>query len=221
MSMAWNSDYAREKMIEQQIRAWEVLDPRVLRVFEELPREHFVPETMRSLAYADTQIPLGHGEVMMAPKIEARLLQALDLSPEDRVLEVGTGSGFLTACLAKLAGEVHSADIHADFTRQASTLVHNLGLRKVHFETRDASRLDWVRPSFDVIAVTGSMPLLEPSFLHALAVGGRLFVIVGTDPIMEALLITRTAEDDWTRESLFETHIPPLVNAYSEPGFSF
>jgi protein-L-isoaspartate(D-aspartate) O-methyltransferase len=112
-------------------------------------------------------------------------------------------------------------DIHEDFTREARGAVHRLGLREAHFETRDASRLDWVKTPYDAIAVTGSMPELEPGFLHALSVGGRLFTVLGTAPAMEAMLITRTAEDDWARESLFETVIPPLVNAYNPPRFAF
>lgn len=214
-------ELAREKMIEQQVRAWEVLNPRVLDVLAATPRERFVPEAYRELAFADTEIPLGHGESMMTPKIEGRLLQALDLQPDDRVLEVGTGSGYLAACLARLSGEVLSVDIYPEFTRGAQTVLHNLGIRNVQTETRDASRLDWVKQGFDAIAVSGSMPVLEPSFLHALNPGGRLFVVVGRKPAMEALLITRAGEGDWTRDSLFETVVKPLVNAYDPHDFVF
>ncbi len=203
---------ARRNMVEQQVRPWEVLDRRVLDVLGELPRERFVPERYRRLAYADLNLPLGHGQVMMTPKVEARMLQALDVRPGDRVLEVGTGSGYVTACLARLGGRVHSVEIFEDLRQRAGERLAALGIGEVVLETGDAAR-GWDRHApYDVIAVTGSLPEMEPAFREQLAVGGRLFVIVGEPPVMEARLYTRVAEDAWSHEDLFETSIPPLVN---------
>ena len=210
---------ARRNMVEQQVRPWEVLDRRVLDVLGELPREHFVPERHRRLAYADLNVPIGHGQVMMTPKVEARMLQALDVRPGDRVLEVGTGSGYVTACLARLGGRVHSVEIFEDLRQRAGERLAALGIGEVVLETGDAAR-GWDRHApYDVIAVTGSLPEMEPAFQEQLAVGGRLFVIVGEPPVMEARLYTRLAEDAWTREDLFETLLPPLLNARSPRRF--
>ncbi len=204
---------ARRNMVEQQVRPWEVLDQRVLDVLGELPREHFVPERYRRLAYADLNIPLGHEQVMMTPKVEARMLQALDVRPGERVLEVGTGSGYVTACLARLGGRVHSVEIFEDLRQRAGERLAALGIGDVVLETGDAAR-GWERHApYDVIAVTGSLPEMEPAFQEQLAVGGRLFVIVGEPPVMEARLYTRVADDAWSCEDLFETAIPPLLNA--------
>jgi protein-L-isoaspartate(D-aspartate) O-methyltransferase len=208
-------------MVKQQVRAWDVLDKRVLDMLESLPRESFVPARYRNVAYADTQIPLAHGEVMMAPSVEGRALQALNPLASERALEVGTGSGFFAACLAKLSREVVTVDIHADFTETAAKTLKSLGLKNLKLETRDGSRLDWLNERFHVIAVTGSLPVYEPLYADRLEVGGRLFVIAGQAPVMEALLVTRTAEDAWSRESLFETDLPPLVNAVTPRTFLF
>ncbi len=210
---------ARFNMIEQQIRPWEVLDRRVLDVIASLPREDFVPERFRRLAYADLNLPLGHGQVMMAPKMEARMLQALDVQPTDKVLEVGTGSGFVTACLARLGAHVHSVEIIEALKWQARERLEAHGIANVTLETGDASR-GWARHApYDVIAVTGSLPVMEEAFKQQLAVGGRLFVIVGEEPVMEAWLYTRVGEDAWSAEALFETVLPPLVNARRPPRF--
>ena len=216
-----NMQSARDQMVRQQVRAWDVLDLRALEVLEALAREQFVPERYRKLAYADMQIPLAHGEVMMAPKVEGRMLQALDPQRHESALEIGSGSGFVTACLAKLAGEVLSLDIYADFTAGASRTLSALGVRNVRLETCDATRPDSLAQRFDVIAVTGSLPAYEARYAEHLNVGGRLFVIVGQPPVMEALLVTRVAEDAWARESLFETVLPSLVNAAVPASFRF
>lgn len=216
-----DSQFARYQMVSQQVRAWDVLDLRVLNLLEALPREQFVPAAYRKLAFADTQIPLIHGQVMMAPKVEGRLLQALDPQAEESALEIGTGSGFVTACLAKLAGEVLSLDIFAEFTASAGRTLASLGIHNAQLETRDATRLDGLTQRFDVIAVTGSLPVYDKNYAERLNIGGRLFMIVGQLPVMEALLITRVAEDAWARESLFETVLPPLVNAVAPGGFQF
>jgi protein-L-isoaspartate(D-aspartate) O-methyltransferase len=212
---------ARTQMVHQQIRAWHVLDTRILAMFDALPRDKFVPEAFANLAYADTQIPLPHGEVMMSPQVEGRALQTLDPQPGESVLEIGTGSGYFAACLAKLAREVLSVDIHPDFIEDAGKILKGLGLKNVKLETRDGTKLDWLAGRYDVIAVTGSLPAYDTAYAERLNVGGRLFVIVGTAPVMEALLVTRTADDAWTRVSLFETALPALKNAAAPRVFRF
>ncbi len=213
-------DAARTKMVEQQVRAWDVLDPAVLDVLASVPRERFVPPRYRDLAFADTPIPLGHGQVMMAPNVEGRVLQALAIGPADEVLEIGTGSGFFTACLATLGGAVTSVDIFPEFVEQAKQRLTEVGLANVELQVRDASRLD-EDSRYDVVAVTGSVPVYEPSFAAALRPGGRLFVTVGEPPVMEALRVTRLSEGEWLREGLFETSLPPLINAEAPPRFEF
>ncbi|MGH8496354.1 MAG: protein-L-isoaspartate O-methyltransferase family protein [Gammaproteobacteria bacterium] len=215
-----NIETARKQMVEQQIRTWEVLDERVLDAIRDVPREAFVPPAWRKLAFADISIPLGHGEVMMAPKVEGRLLQALELSDSDHVLEAGTGNGFLAACLAKLAKSVTSLEIRAEFTDRARQNLRDAGIENVRLETRDAMQLD---PTlrFDAIAVTGSLPVYDERFERALTVGGRLFVITGSLPVMEARRVMRVGDHEWTTDSLFETAMPPLANAPMPSGFVF
>ena len=214
-------EQARFNMIEQQIRTWDVLDQRVLDVMNSVPREQFVPEHYRSLAFADTNIPLGHEQVMMAPKLEGRLLQALAITADDAVLEIGTGSGYLTACLARLGKHVTSLDITADFTTAAAAKLEAQGISNVTLETLDAAEGIESEKRYDVIAVTGSLPLLQQQFQKNLAVGGRLFIITGSLPIMEANLITRVEENHWSSECLLETCIPPLLHAARPQAFVF
>ncbi len=199
-------------MLGQQIRAWEVLDDRVLRALEQTPRERFVPEEYRDLAFADAEIPLAHGQSMLAPMIEGRLLQALQIEPIDDVLEVGTGSGFLAAALARLAQRVVSVDIFPEFIAAARTKLAAENLRNVELRTEDALSLE-LPGRFDAIAVTGSVPELDDYFVRMLRPMGRLFVVVGRAPVMEARLITLNANGDSTSESLFETVLIPLINA--------
>lgn len=208
-----NIEQARFNMIEQQIRPWDVLDDRVLRVIASTPREAFVPEQYRNMAFSDFCIPLDHEQCMMPPKLEGRLLQSLAISPDDSILEIGTGSAYLTACLARLGGKVHSVDLYAEFTEQAGPRLNEQGIDNVTLETADAATGLETAQRYDCIAVTGSLPELHQGFHTLLNPGGRLFVIVGTPPVMQALLITRTGEDEWIQESLFETAIPPLQNA--------
>jgi len=204
---------ARDNMVEQQLRTWEVLNERVLSVLGQLARDQFTPHSYRNLAYADMQIPLTHGEVMLEPKVEGRILQALDPQPHDRALEIGTGTGFLTACLAQLAQQVTSVDCYAEFTQQAGATLSTQGVRNVDLVTGDAA-LGWDDGrSYDVIAVTGSLPQLHQGFHRRLNQGGRLLIIVGQPPIMEAMLITRVDTDQWANESLFDTSAPALVGA--------
>ncbi len=214
-------EQARFNMIEQQIRTWDVLDQRVLDVMNSVPREQFVPEHYRSLAFADTSIPLGHEQVMMAPKLEGRLLQALAITADDSILEIGTGSGYLTACLARLGKHVTSIDITADFTTAAAAKLEAQGISNVTLETFDAAEGIESDKRYDVIAVTGSLPLLQQQFQKNLAVGGRLFIITGSLPIMEANLITRVDENHWSSECLLETCIPPLLHAVRPQAFVF
>lgn len=204
---------ARFNMVEQQIRPWDVLDARVLEVFESLLREAFVPKRHRNLAYADIQLPLPHDEAMMEPRLEARLLQALDPRPDECALEIGTGTGYLTACLARLAGQVTSVDIQVEFRDLAAAQLSAQAIRNVCLEVGDAAQGWDDGQRYDAIAVTGSLPELHRGYHHSLSIGGRLFVIVGDRPIMEALLITRVGEDQWATESLLDTSIRPLRNA--------
>ncbi|MBK1734401.1 protein-L-isoaspartate O-methyltransferase [Halorhodospira abdelmalekii] len=214
VSPAGDNSLARDNMVQSQLRTWLVLDPRTLAVFEQIPREHFVPERLRRLAYSDLQLPIGNGEAMMEPRLEGRMLQALAPQPGERALEIGTGSGFVTACLAQLCGSVTSIEIDPELRAQALE-----NLRTARSEARiDVLEGDAVTgwrdgQRYDVIAVTGSLPSLHRGFHGSLVIGGRLFMIVGTPPVMEALLITRTGQHAWTCESLFETSLPPLRGA--------
>ena len=207
-------------MIDQQVRAWTVLDPAVLGVFSAVPREDFVPRSYKSMAFADTEIPLGYGEFMMTPTVEGRVLQALELGGRDHVLEIGTGSGFLTACLASLAGTVTSIDIHEDFVRGAAGKLAAAGIDNVDLRTMDATH-ELPGDRYDAIAVTGSIETFDPRFVDALRPGGRLFVVVGPPPVMEARLVRRSGDADWKSEALFETSLGPLVHGSLPPQFEF
>jgi protein-L-isoaspartate(D-aspartate) O-methyltransferase len=211
---------ARRQMIEQQVRAWEVLDLGVLAVMERVPREEFAPEAYRELAFADLNVPLGHGQSMLAPKLEGRILQALEIKPDDRVLEIGTGSGFFAACLGGLARSVRSIEIYADFVDGARASLARTGVHNVTVEQMDAMTLD-AEGGYDVIALTGSLPIYDGRFERALAMGGRLFVVTGLGPVMEAQRVTRTGPAEFLRESLFETVMDPLVHAPAPSKFVF
>lgn len=215
-----NIDIAREKMIEQQVRAWEVLEPSVLDVLARVPRENFVLPQFRDLAFADTEIPIGHGETMMTPTLEGRLLQALDLAGSEHVLEIGTGSGFVTACLATLAKQVMSIDIYEDFLKAAGDRLADAGIDNVVVEQMDATQ---ALPDgrYDAIAVTGSLEVFDARLVDALKIGGRMFVVVGKSPVMDARLVTRTSDSEWQSDSLFETDLKALVNGRLPPQFSF
>ncbi len=214
------TDYARQQMVEQQVRAWEVLDPDILDVLKELPREQFVPACYETLAFADTEIPIGHGQFMMTPTIEGRVLQALSPRAGEDILEVGTGTGFLAACLARLSASVTSLDIYDDFLKLAEANLEDAGIENVELVSMDATE-SLPDAQFDAIAVTGSIEVFDPRMVMALKPGGRLFVVVGHEPAMEARLVTRTGDNDWRTESLFETSLTPLINAALPPQFSF
>ena len=207
-------------MVDQQIRTWEVLDPRVLDVLSEVPREAFVPPAYRELAFADTPIPIGFGQSMLAPLFQGRILQSLAVNGADTVLEVGTGSGYLTAAFGLLASSVHSIEIRAEFTAAATANLRTVPRARVELETRDAFNAAPLG-EYDVIAVTGSLPVYDTRFEQALRVGGRLFVVVGVAPVMDAILVRRVDSTEWIRESLFETVIDPLMNATAPRGFVF
>ncbi len=215
-----NIDFARQQMVEQQVRAWDVLDLNILNVLKTVPREQFVPAGFESLAFADTEIPLGLGQSMMTPTLEGRVLQALQLEATDSVLEIGTGSGFLAACMARLAGAVTSIDIHEAFLQAAESNLEDSGISGVQLLNMDATdRLP--EQQFDAIACTGSIQKFDPRFVMALKPGGRLFVVVGDPPTMDARLVQRKSDNDWETRSLFETDLLPLVHGRLPPQFLF
>ncbi len=206
-------EQARFNMIEQQIRPWEVFDQTVLDLMSKTPREKFVPEEFQHLAFSDTNIPVGHDQVMMSPKLEARMLQALNIEPHERVLEIGTGSGYVTALLSQLAGSVTTEEIYADLSAQAAERLQAMNLNNVDFVVTDSLKNRQFFNRYDVIVVTGSLPVFDPIFQEQLEIGGGLFIIVGESPVTEVLLITRVSENEWTQLSLFETDLPALIGA--------
>jgi protein-L-isoaspartate(D-aspartate) O-methyltransferase len=216
-----NFEQARFNMVEQQIRPWEVLDGRVLSLLERIHREDFVPVRYRKLAFADLAIPLDCGQVMMRPKIEARMLQALELREDETVLEIGTGSGFITACLAGLARRVVSVEIHPQLHEQAQLKLRDKGMDNVELFVGDAMG-DWQpEQAHDVVVVTGSVPQVPEQFLGWVNPGGRLFVVTGESPAMEARSMKRLDITEWSEESLFETDLPRLEHAEPPPEFEF
>jgi protein-L-isoaspartate(D-aspartate) O-methyltransferase len=218
---------AREQMIEQQVRAWEVLDARVLALLRNVPREQFVPDSHRFLAFADVEVPLPHGQHMLRPNVVGRLLQSLELTGSERVLEIGAGTGFVTACLAAASAHVQAFEIFADLADRARANLAAVGASNVVVVTADALQAGvQLEPTaggarYHAIAVTGSLPVYDERLQRLLEVGGRMFVIVGEAPVMEARLVRRVAEDGWSTESLFETVVDPLINARRPAGFAF
>ena len=211
---------ARLQMVDQQIRTWEVLDPRVLDALSAVPREAFVPPEYRELAFADAPIPIGFGQSMLSPKLQGRILQALGVSATDNVLEVGSGTGYLSACLSLLGCSTHSIDIHAGLVNLAQANLRALPTARVQFQIRDAFDAAPLG-EYDAVAVTGSLPIYDPRFEKSLRVGGRLFAIVGAAPVMDAILVRRVDSNEWIRESLFETVVAPLINATAAQRFVF
>lgn len=212
-------------MVEQQIRPWDVLDPRVLDAIRSIPRENFIPDEYHNIAYADTAIPLGEFDGseynMLHPIVEGRILQNLAISEGDTVLEIGTGSGYLTACLAKLAHHVDSVEQHEELSAIAEKNLAGLGIGNVKLSVGDASRGWEQKPAYDAIAITCSFHEMPEAYKKLLKIGGRLFVITGEAPVMTAQLVTRTGKDSWDTTELFETSVCSIDNQDSEEAFIF
>lgn len=220
-----NIDQARFNMVEQQVRTWEVLDARVLDTLQQVPREEFVPSRYSQLAFADLEIPLGHDQAMMRPVVEGRMLQSLELQGDESVLEIGTGGGFVTACLAQLAKSVHSVDYHEAFTKRAAEKLKEWNPARaaadIQLFTGDVMAGWEPNQQYDVIVVTASAPTLPEHFLQWLRPRGRMFIILGESPLMEACLFTAQGAQDFQRESLFETDLPPLIHSTRPEPFKF
>ena len=216
-----NVEQARTNMVEQQIRTWEVLDQTVLDLLYAVPREDFVPPPYRTLAFADMEIPIGEGEKMMAPKLEARIVQEVAPRKSERVLEIGTGSGYLTALLAHRAAHVHSVEIRPALAAFGRANLERHGADNVTLETGDAARGWPTRAPYDVIVLTGSTPVLPKTLLEQLSPGGRLFAVVGEGPVMVARLVTCSAPGALRSVELFDTLLAPLANAEQPPRFLF
>ncbi len=211
---------AREQMIEQQVRAWDVLDERVLAVLRHVPRELFTPDGQRFRAYADAEVPLACGQHMLRPSVVGRLLQALMPLPEEQVLEIGAGTGFVTACLRRMARQVRALEIFPELADAARRNLGLFGVRDVEVIAADAMQGDG-GARYDVIALTASLPVYDARFERMLTPGGRLFAVVGEPPVMDARLVWRTSEGSVSTRSLFETVIDPLVNAVRPVEFTF
>lgn len=219
--MNMNFDHARFNMVEQQVRPWEVLDNQVLGLMETVHREDFVPVRYRKLAFADLNIPLGHDQVMMKPNVEGRMLQALELKQDETVLEIGTGSGFITACLAFMARHVVSVELHADLSEAAARILKEKEFHNIDLAAADVMSGWQPEQAHDVVVVTGSAETVPEHFLGWVNPGGRLFMINGNKPAMDARLLTRMNISEWRQESLFETDIPRLINVEQPPQFEF
>jgi len=215
------SAIARFNMIEQQIRTWEVLDPVVLDLFNKVPREHFVAESQQGLAFADIELPIGYGQTMLSPKIEGKILQALSVKKTDKVLLIGTGSGYLTALLATLALHVHAVEIQPELSAIAEMRLKQQNIHNVTLHVADAVGGFASEAPYDVIVFTGSMPLYPNAAEKMLNIGGRMFAVVGELPIMQATLMQRVSDGACRKEILFETCLPPLVNAPQDTKFKF
>jgi len=212
-----NLEKARFNMVEQQIRPWQVLDPQVLHVLSNVQRELFVPAHYQALAYTDTDIPLGHGQEMVPPRIDARLMHDLQLSSQDKVLDIGTGSGYLAALLAARAERVISLEINPELAQQARQNLQRAGVTNVDVRVADGSQGAAADGPFDAIVLGGSVAEVPKALLEQLKLKGRLIAIVGTEPIMTATLFTRTGEASWTTQALWDTQAPRL-QGFAEPS---
>lgn len=217
--MAYQQNKSHYNMIEQQVRPSDVIEPRVLAALSAVMREQFASEEVASLAYADTELAIGYGQTMLSPVVEGRLLQALDIQLEERVLEIGTGSGYFTALLAQLAKHVTSVEIVAELSEQAQQRL--AGVDNITLQVGDAS-VGWTTPDrVDVIVITAAFVTVPEQYKHNLQVGGRMLVVVGEMPAMQVQLIHRTAERQWQTKTVFETVIPAIINAEPKPEFEF
>lgn len=216
-----NFEQARLQMVGQQIRGWDVLDPDVVDVMSRLPREHFVPEKYRNLAYADSEIPIGNAQIMLRPSVQGRILQEAQVQRGERVLEIGTGTGYLSACLAALGGDVRSVEYHKELADGAREALSRIDASNVDVVHEDAHTLDADGPEYDVILVTGSLPTADKSFMNRLAHGGRLVWFLGESPAMRAEKVIRIDAEEWRREGLFETVVPPLIGTRPVRRFEF
>ena len=221
MSSPQVAEFAREQMVSQQIRAWDVLDETILDLFRRLPRETFVPAAYRDVAYADLPIPLAHGQNMLQPSVVGRLLQAVAVRHGERVLEVGTGSGFVSACLGTLGAQVRSLEIHEDLAAGARAALAATGIGQVEVVHADAFASVSGGAQYDVVVLTGSLPVHDARFESLLRPGGRLFAIVGDAPAMDARLVTLDGSGARRSESLFETVVAPLIGARRTDPFRF
>jgi len=219
--MSMNFEQARFNMVEQQVRPWEVLDERVLAVLEKTHREDFVPVRYRKMAFTDMAIPLDHGQSMMKPVVEGRLLQALELKPDETALEIGSGSGFITACLSQMAKHVISVDIYEQFTSEVAAKLKDKGISNVELETGNVMTGWQPEQAHDVLVVTGSVLSIPDHFRGWVNPGGRIFVVCGDEPAMEAKLLTKLNATEWREESLFETDLARLIDAEKAPEFEF
>jgi protein-L-isoaspartate(D-aspartate) O-methyltransferase len=214
------TEFARVQMITQQVRAWDVFDERVLDAMRRVPREFFVPERYTDLAFADTDIPLTQSQHMLPPKIVGRLLQSLDARPGMRALVIGCGTGFVPACLSAMGASVRAIEINAELAATARSNLKRAGFGQVEVVTGDTFNLDMGK-DYAVIAACGALPLYDDRFARALAVGGKLFVVVGERQPQEALLVTRTADAEYSSTGLFETSVDALENARWPERFQF
>ncbi len=212
---------ARSNMVQQQVRAWDVLDPSVLEIMSQIPRELFVAKEFQQLAFSDAFVPIGFDQVSLKPNIIGRMLQALQLNKKDSVLEVGTGTGYITALAAHFVKSIISIEIIPELSQIAKGLLRNLGIFNVNLEVGNAATGYSIHAPYDVIMMTGSVPCLPKGLIDQLAFNGRLFVVVGNSPAMSALLITRHNKNRFTDKILFETDIPPLQNAEQPNKFRF
>lgn len=216
-----NLEQTRFNMVEQQIRTWDVLDADVLELLYKIRREEFVPAAYRSLAFVDMEIPLGHGQFMLEPKMEARILQELHVTKTDKILEIGSGSGYMTALLAEMGAHVYSVEIEPDLKMMAEKNLQAHDINNVTLELGDAAR-GWPKHEpYDVIVLTASTPVLPEAFQESLKPGGRMIAIVGEEPVMEAQLVTCEQSGIYNSVKLFETCIPPLINAQQPERFVF
>ncbi len=214
-------DQCRYNMVEQQVRPWDVLDDKVLNVLEKIPRDQYVPEKYKGLSYADTAIPLNATQKMMHPIIEGRILQLLNIQPEDDVLEIGTGSGYLTACLASLACHVDSIEIDEELLDLAAKTLLAQGILNVNLSCDNGLKLSNADKKYNIVVLTGAVNQIPQAFRNALAIHGKMFVVAGKSPVMEAHIITRKNNNEWKDEVIFETELTPLVHGEQKPEFTF